>query len=887
MRIDEAFSATPDTAAKPVVKVTEIPPTTTSATTSTPSAAPAPAAAPPEDAEALLKTGKLACMRLLDQKPPTQPRSEDEIRAAVKEAVLTHRFSLIGCGAPTPDLGAEDLPEPTDEPPGAPGLDSTSTTSTTAESSFDPDDFDLLGASFDTPVEVATPPGSPLPEVKPDEKAIAFCTTTGRVHLPRKGFSVAGDFYTPPDLSIGGVHLFSADRIASAIEGFRPPMSTSHFLMLDSKEALGRARKLNEFDRFVMDWWIAKEVADGKLEKFDASKHQPPLFLSPVQLAPRKGSALQRIVIDYRVSKKHLKPYGYKPADADNILQSLARKKCYMLADMALAYNLAKLSPFTQSLLAVVCPSGTYLPTRLTLGPSVAPSYFQSRVDAHFGQIDGLCPYLDDLSAGFDTFDELLQCLNAVGDVCREHGFRLSLRKATICASKCDALGYTVSASGLQMQESKVKVLKNWPYPREREQLESFLCLGRVKDLAQILITDPATADRMIESRKKVLCAQFPHLHVEESDDEENDCSPPVREPFGSVAPFDGPANFPTDTASATLDEEVSATNAALLQAEASAAPHVQPLPNAKRIHKNNEIFRISPILGANATSATAAGADSTRSSSPPRVKSGTFYFLTKNDEGRTQLQDPVTFDTGTRTDDRLKFDRDWQLYSVNSRRAMYPLLAAMVGARATQKSADLLGAQERDPDRGLFLVAARRRLLGASPVKPGLPEVEKRKLADHLNEYRIGESGLLLRWVKDRAVPAGWCVPIPKNATATVPLRGASGAPAGESVTAAEGALAAASDSSSATCTIPLRRALVQEARLESGHGGAAATFNTLMQMSAYWPGIFKDARGYRCVLCEAQKKIGYENHANVNRAELLAREKNIAAHENGPAVT
>eukprot|EP00392_Amoebophrya_sp_AT5.2_P019867 g20887.t1 len=214
MRVDEAFSATPDPAAKPTVKATEIPSKTTSTTTSTSSAAPAAAAA-----------------------PLAQSMSEAEVRAALKEAVTTNRFSLIGRGAPTPDLGAKEVPVPTDEPPGAPGLDSTSTTTTTAENGFDPDDFDLLGASFDTPAEVATPPESPLPEVKPDEKAVVFCATTGQVHLPWKGFSVAGDFDTPPDLSIGGVHLFSADRVASAIEGFRPPMSTSNFLMLESVRA--------------------------------------------------------------------------------------------------------------------------------------------------------------------------------------------------------------------------------------------------------------------------------------------------------------------------------------------------------------------------------------------------------------------------------------------------------------------------------------------------------------------------------------------------------------------------------------------------------------------------------------------------------------------------
>eukprot|EP00392_Amoebophrya_sp_AT5.2_P019872 g20892.t1 len=38
---------------------------------------------------------------------------------------------------------------------------------------------------------------------------------------------------------------------------------------------------------------------------------------------------------------------------------------------------------------------------------------------------------------------------------------------------------------------------------------------------------------------------------------------------------------------------------------------------------------------------------------------------------------------------------------------------------------------------------------------------------------------------------------------------------------------------------------------------------------MSVYWPGIFKDARGYRCVLCEAQKKIGYENQLGPFRSE------------------
>lgn len=82
---------------------------------------------------------------------------------------------------------------------------------------------------------------------------------------------------------------------------------------------------------------------------------------------------------------------------------------------------------------------------------------------------------MDDFTIYGDSFDQCLHHLVLVLRRCIETNLILNFEKCHLMVEKGVVLGHVVSAKGLELNQAKVKVIKNLPYPSTVKGIRSFL----------------------------------------------------------------------------------------------------------------------------------------------------------------------------------------------------------------------------------------------------------------------------------------------------------------------------------------------------------------------------------------------------------------------------
>jgi hypothetical protein len=85
--------------------------------------------------------------------------------------------------------------------------------------------------------------------------------------------------------------------------------------------------------------------------------------------------------------------------------------------------------------------------------------------------------------------NEHINHLQCVLDVLRKEKLYANLKKCSFCMEKVVFLGYVISAKGIQVDEEKVKAIKEWPTPKSITEVRSFhVWLVFIGDLSKISV---------------------------------------------------------------------------------------------------------------------------------------------------------------------------------------------------------------------------------------------------------------------------------------------------------------------------------------------------------------------------------------------------------------
>jgi hypothetical protein len=223
-----------------------------------------------------------------------------------------------------------------------------------------------------------------------------------------------------------------------------------------------------------------KEILKEELKKLLNAGFIYPIsdseWVSPLVIVCKKNGKW-RVCVDYRALNKATQKDHFPLPFIDQVLDSLSGKKFFSFLDGFSGYNQIKIAPQDQDKTTFTSPWGTFAYRVLPFGLCNAPATFQRAVLGIFSDMlnDSMEIFMDDFTPYGVSFQEALENLEKVLKRCIQAQLSLSTEKCHMMMSEGVVLGHFISSQGIQVDPSKIQVIKNLPTPKTQTEVRSFL----------------------------------------------------------------------------------------------------------------------------------------------------------------------------------------------------------------------------------------------------------------------------------------------------------------------------------------------------------------------------------------------------------------------------
>ena len=200
---------------------------------------------------------------------------------------------------------------------------------------------------------------------------------------------------------------------------------------------------------------------------------------SPVTCVPKKDKTY-RVCIDYTILNSHTRPLSYPLPRIDELSEIIPGGTCvFSTLDLKEAYYSLPIEISSQKYAAIITHKGVFIPKRCTFGLKNAPTRFQQMMESIFISCQTFTfIYLDDILIFSKTEEDHISHLKTVFKILSDNGLYLNTNKCNLAKTKLDFLGHSVSIEGLNVLDSKVEAIREYPIPTTRRDLKRFLGLA-------------------------------------------------------------------------------------------------------------------------------------------------------------------------------------------------------------------------------------------------------------------------------------------------------------------------------------------------------------------------------------------------------------------------
>jgi transposase InsO family protein len=216
--------------------------------------------------------------------------------------------------------------------------------------------------------------------------------------------------------------------------------------------------------------YVDENVAKGFIQ-VSSSPAGAPIFYVKVD-----GKA-DRPCVDYWILNGMTVRDFYPLLVISQLLNNLHGCKFLSKIDLKAAFNLLRVAPGLKWKTAFHTPWGLYEYQVMPFGLANAPATFQRFIQHVLREYLDICcfVYIDDILIFLQTEENHIRDLRHILDKLQQYSLKTSLSKCEFFFSTVTFLGFDITKHGLQMNEKKLDMIKDLPYPTNLEELRQFL----------------------------------------------------------------------------------------------------------------------------------------------------------------------------------------------------------------------------------------------------------------------------------------------------------------------------------------------------------------------------------------------------------------------------
>ncbi|CAN6547832.1 unnamed protein product [Malus baccata var. baccata] len=274
------------------------------------------------------------------------------------------------------------------------------------------------------------------------------------------------------------------------IKGISPTTCMHHiFLEEGAKPTREAQRRLNPPMMEVVKKEIIKLLDCGVIYPISDSR-----WVSPIQCVPKKSGVTVvenaenelvptriqtgwRVCIDYRKLNATTRKDHFPLPFLDQMLERLAGHSFYCFLDGYSGYNQIVIALDDQENTTFTCPFGTFAYRRMPFGLCNAPATFQRCMVSIFSDyVERIIEIvMDDFSVFGNSFDNCLDNLTLILKRCVETNLVLNWEKCHFMVKQGIVLGHIISERGIEVDKSKIDLVRYLPSPTLVRKVRSFL----------------------------------------------------------------------------------------------------------------------------------------------------------------------------------------------------------------------------------------------------------------------------------------------------------------------------------------------------------------------------------------------------------------------------